>query len=106
MSLAKNAQVAKLKDSYIASLPAEVNRLSVFLGEKPFVAGSALSYVDFSLYEALIRMSVLTPAVLEPCANLRRFIERIEALPRLSTYLKGRKPTSFGGPSYKWNGVY
>lgn len=106
MSLAKNPQVAKLRDSYIGSLPAEVARLSVFLGEQPFVAGSALSYVDFTLYEALIRMAVLTPAVLEPATNLKRFIERIEALPRLSTYLKGQAPMPFGGPSYKWNGAY
>ena len=93
----------KLKEDYLKNLPAALKSLSTYLGDRPFVAGSNISYVDFWLYEYLKKISVLVPGSLDEFANLAKFLGRIESLPQLSGYFKNAKPGLFNGPMALWN---
>ena len=93
----------KLKEDYLKNLPAALKLLSTYLGDRPFVAGSNISYVDFWLYEYLKKISVLVPGSLDEFANLGKFLGRIESLPQLAAYFKNAKPGLFNGPMAKWN---
>nr|ABL09303.1 allergen Aca s 8 [Acarus siro] len=73
------------------------------IGEKPFVAGSNISYADFWQYEYLKKISVLVPGALDATPNLAKFLVRIESLPQLSAFFKANKPALFNGPMAKWN---
>lgn len=97
-------QADKLKENFIANvLPGELKPLSAWLKEKPFVAGSNISYADFLLYEYLKKVACHVPGSLEPYPNLAKFVSRIESLPKLSTYIKQSAPVPFNGISAKWN---
>ena len=105
-ALADDPNCDKLKPDYIAGLPSQIQLLSDYLGEQPFVAGAAISYVDFWLYEYLVKIKVLVPQVFAQFDNLKRFVDRIESLPRLKSYIKKLGPMPFCRPSCKWNAVY
>lgn len=96
----------KLKVDYLKNLPDTVKLLSKFLGDHPFVAGANISYVDFYLYEYLSKLKVMIPEVFSQFDNLKRYHERIEALPSIAAYIKKQKPYLFHGPMAKWNGEY
>lgn len=96
----------KLKPEYVKGVSASLKQLSAFLGEKPFVAGTNISYVDFFLYEILYKLSVFLPeAFKEPevGGNLLKFVERVASLPRVAGYIRASKPMVFNGVMAKWN---
>ena len=101
--VAYDPNCGKLKEEYVKNLPDALKLVSDYLGENPFVAGQNMSYVDFWLYEYLLKVAVLVPEVFGEFDNLKKFVERIESLPRISAYLKERKPALFNGPMSKWN---
>ena len=92
-----------LKEDYLKKLPDSLKLVSNFLGDHPFVSGANISYVDFLLYEYLTKISVLVPDVFGQFPNLKEFLERIESLPRVGSYIKSAKPSLFNGPLAKWN---
>ncbi|KAH9420192.1 Glutathione S-transferase Mu 3 [Dermatophagoides pteronyssinus] len=104
--IAYNPNCEKLKPEFLKTLPEQVELLSKFLGDQPFIAGSNISYADFLLYEYLTKLKVLVPDVFGRFENLKKFHERIEALPRVSDYIKKQQPKSFHGPTSLWNGTY
>lgn len=93
----------KLKEEYLKNLPTALKSLSTYLGDRPFFAGSNISYVDFWAYEYLKKISILVPGGLDEFANLTKFLGRIESLPQMSAYFKNAKPGLFNGPMAKWN---
>lgn len=98
----------KLKPEYLKGIPATLKQLSAFLGDKPFVAGSNISYVDFFLYEILYKLSVFVPEAFkgpEVGGNLLKFVERVASLPRVASYIKASKPMIFNGVMAKWNAL-
>ncbi|OTF73475.1 Group 8 mite allergen-like protein (mu class glutathione transferase), partial [Euroglyphus maynei] len=78
----------KLKPDYLKALPDSLKLMSKFLDQHPFVAGTNVSYVDFYLYEFLCRVKVMVPEVFNQFDNLKKFVERMESLPRVSDYIK------------------
>ncbi|KAH7641513.1 glutathione S-transferase [Dermatophagoides farinae] len=104
--IAYNPNCEKLKPEFLKSLPEQVELLSKFLGDQPFIAGANISYADFLLYEYLTKLKILVPEVYDKFENLKKFHERIEALPRVSEYIKKQQPKAFHGPTSLWNGTY
>ena len=96
----------KLKEDYVKNLPDSLKLVSKFLGDHPFAAGTNISYVDFLLYEYLTKISVLVSDVFGQFPNLKKFLERIESLPRVSTYMKFEKPSLFNGSMANWNATH
>nr|XP_027205212.1 glutathione S-transferase [Dermatophagoides pteronyssinus] len=101
-----DANCDKLKPDYLKSLPDCLKLMSKFVGEHAFVAGANISYVDFYLYEYLCRVKVMVPEVFGQFENLKRYVERMESLPRVSDYIKKQQPKTFNAPTSKWNASY
>jgi len=93
-----------LKGDYLKNLPTSLELLSTFLGERPFLAGESVTYVDFMAYEYLDKMNAFAPDELAKVPNLKKFLERVEALPQVATYLKTAPKGAFNGPMAKWGG--
>jgi len=102
---------AKLKDAFVADVPAKMAKLSKLLGERDYILGAKISFVDFALFELLERYAALVPGCYAGHANLAAFHARVAALPAVAAYraspaflkmktrLNGRF-ASFGGGDY------
>nr|AAQ74442.1 glutathione S-transferase [Rhipicephalus appendiculatus] len=81
----------KLKGDYLKDLPASLKAFSDYLGNRKFFAGDNLTYVDFIAYEMLDQHLLFAPDCLKDFANLKAFVDRVAALPRVAAYLKSDK---------------
>ena len=95
-----------LRVDYLKTLPDSLKLMEKFLANHDYIAGSKISYADFYLYEYLCRLKVMVPEVYGQFENLKKFVERIESLPRIAEYIKKQKPTTFNASLAKWNGSY
>jgi len=93
-----------LKVDYLKNLPQSLELLSNFLGERPFLAGESVTYVDFMAYELLDKINILAPEELTKAANLKKYVERVEALPQIASYLKTAPKVPLNGPMAKFGG--
>ncbi|CAG2165790.1 unnamed protein product [Oppiella nova] len=93
-----------LKVDYLKNLPQSLELLSKFLGDRPFLAGESVTYVDFLAYEILDKLNALAPEIVSKVDNLKKYIERVESLPQIANYLKSNPKTPFNGPMAKWGG--
>jgi len=73
------------KAAHLASLPASLKQWEKFLGDRKFVAGDYLTYVDFVLYDALDWNRLFAGESVLP-ANLKDYLKRIETVPQLASY--------------------
>ncbi|KAL3197904.1 hypothetical protein MRX96_044630 [Rhipicephalus microplus] len=102
----------KLKGDYLKDLPASLKALSDYLGDHKFFRWRQLvvseekigrkrqnytskerllTYVDFIAYEMLDQHLLFAPDCLKDFANLKAFVDRVAALPRVAAYLKSDK---------------
>jgi glutathione S-transferase len=87
--LAYNPNFATLKEDYVkTSLVAALTKFSDFLGDQPYFAGDSVTFPDFPMYEMLYSHRILAPEVVNKFPSLVAFIGKIEALPRISDFLK------------------
>jgi len=93
-----------LKVDYLKNLPTSLDLLSKFLGDRPFLAGESVTYVDFMAYELLDKINLLSSEELERVPNLKNYVERVEALPQIASYLKTAPKVALNGPMAKWGG--
>ncbi|XP_030328872.1 glutathione S-transferase 2-like [Strigops habroptila] len=77
----------KLKSGYLEELPGRLRELSQFLGSRPWFAGEKLTFVDFVAYDVLDQHRMFVPDSPELSGSLGRFLERFEALEKVSAYL-------------------
>ncbi|GAB6026915.1 Glutathione S-transferase Mu 4 [Chamberlinius hualienensis] len=76
------------KATYPAVLTDALKSLSDFLGDRKFFAGDNLTFVDFLAYEYLYQNRKFQPAVFDSFDNIKQFLQRFEALPRVAEYIK------------------
>jgi len=69
-------------------LPTKLKMLSDFLENKKFILGNKITFLDFSLYEVLYLHSLFAPELFNKFQNLREFLNTIENLPAISSYMK------------------
>ncbi|WP_395239524.1 glutathione S-transferase family protein, partial [Salmonella sp. s54412] len=62
-----------------------------YLGDKKFLAGDELTFVDFLMYELLDQHKIFDKTLVEPHKKLMQFTARIEALPGIAAYKKSAK---------------
>lgn len=106
--LCYNPKFAELRDGYVASIPSILMDVSEFLGNRPFFAGSKLTYVDFVAYEMLARLLVFNKQSFASFGKLKDFIDRIESLPTLKAYLESDECLKwpFNGDMAFWGSRY
>jgi len=104
--LSYNPEFETLKVDYLKNLPASLQLLSTFLGERPYLAGDNLSYVDFIAYELLDKLLLLANDEVVKFDNFKQYLARFEALPTIAAYLKSDRflKSPINGPTAKFGG--
>lgn len=99
-----NADHENLKAAYIDGLKGKVKSLSTFLGNKEWLSGGALTYVDFLAYEWIEVNRTFYPELLNGADNLVKYQTRVESLPNIAAYMKSDKflKYPFNGVSAQW----
>lgn len=93
MVLSKSADAAAARANYFEkTVPMHLELLSKFLGDRKYLVGDRLTYVDFYLFELLTVLNQIEPGAYNSYANFKSFAERISSLPRLKEYLVKYQP--------------
>ncbi|XP_040851575.1 glutathione S-transferase Mu 1-like isoform X7 [Ochotona curzoniae] len=78
----------KLKPDYLKGLPDKLTLYSQFLGKRPWFAGDKITIADFHVYDVLDENRIFAPGCLDAFPNLKDFMARFEALPKIAAYMK------------------
>ncbi|KAI1306054.1 Glutathione S-transferase Mu 1 [Halotydeus destructor] len=81
----------QLAGPYREGLPAKLKALSDFLGDRKWLSGDNVSYVDFIAYEYLDVHKLFQPGLLDSFPNLVKYVAQFEALPNVEKYMKSDK---------------
>ncbi|XP_034624658.1 glutathione S-transferase 2-like [Trachemys scripta elegans] len=81
----------KLKPEYLEQLPGKLMLFSQFLGVQKWFAGEKLTYVDFLAYDILDQHRTFAPKCLDQLKNLKDFLDRFEALEKLTAYMSSSR---------------
>ncbi|XP_017323879.1 glutathione S-transferase Mu 3 [Ictalurus punctatus] len=92
------------KKGYLDALPGILKQFSVFLGERKWFAGDKITFVDFIMYELLDQHRMFEPKCLDNFKNLKDFLDRFEALEKISAYMKSSRfmKTPVNNKMAKW----
>lgn len=83
-----NPEYEKIKGEFVRNVPAQLKLFSAFLGERDYLAGDSVTYVDFMAYDTFDFYRLLIPTVLNEFPNLKKYQERFENLPELQEYFQ------------------
>lgn len=75
------------RNDYLSTCRVFLRRYSEFLAHFPYFSGENISFADFMMYEILDQLRTFEPPVLYHFKNIADFMERIEAIPSIKTYL-------------------
>ncbi|CAH3192690.1 unnamed protein product [Porites evermanni] len=89
--LCYNPDFDKLKEGYIKDIKATIQQFSDFLGERKFLAGEKITFVDFILFEVLDEHLLFEASLLDAHVNLKEYRSRIEELTSIAAYRKSEK---------------
>ncbi|KAG9270782.1 glutathione S-transferase Mu 3-like [Astyanax mexicanus] len=92
------------KSAYLEALPGVLKQFSDFLGGRKWFAGDKITFVDFTMYELLDQHRMFEPKCLDNFKNLRDFLDRFEALEKISAYMKSSRfmKTPVNNKMAKW----
>ncbi|XP_012781483.1 glutathione S-transferase Mu 2-like isoform X1 [Ochotona princeps] len=96
----------KLKPDYLKGLPDKLTLYSQFLGKRPWFAGDKITFADFHAYDVLDENRIFAPGCLDAFPNLKDFLARFEALPKIAAYMKSSHflPRPVFSKIAKWTG--
>ncbi|GIY57986.1 glutathione S-transferase class-mu 26 kDa isozyme 51 [Caerostris darwini] len=77
----------KLKPEVVSKIPNHLKLVEKFLGDRKFLAGDTLTYVDFMACDTLDFCTYLVPKSLADYPALKAFQKRVKSLPELQSYL-------------------
>nr|XP_020473748.1 glutathione S-transferase Mu 3-like [Monopterus albus] len=94
----------KIKPGYLEKLPGTLKQFSDFLGDRKWFAGDKITFVDFLLYELLDQHRMFHPVCLDNFKNLQDFLDRFEALEKISAYMNSSRfmKTPVNNKMAKW----
>merc|ERR1719391_1269301 len=87
---------------YMKKLYSTLEAISLFLSDRPWLAGDSLTFPDFHLYEMLDQHLLLDCECLVSFQNLKNFHARFEKLEAVAAYKKSAKPLPCNNPSAAW----
>ncbi|KAI1289717.1 Glutathione S-transferase [Halotydeus destructor] len=93
------------KKRRLDNLPKEVEEFTKFLGDRKFVTGNEVTYVDFLWYHTLDYYRQFEPTAFEGKDSIAAYQKRIEQLPNIAKYIQS--PTynrNIWAPFAKWPG--
>ncbi|XP_048584392.1 glutathione S-transferase Mu 3 [Nematostella vectensis] len=86
-----NAAFEENKPAYIQSVQSSIKAFADFLGQKSYLAGDNLTFVDFVLYELLDQHRIFEASLLDAHPNLKAFLDRFEKLPAIAAYMSSNE---------------
>lgn len=104
--VAYNENCETLKPDYIKTATVQLKQVAEFLKNRKYAAGDRLTYVDFWVYEVLVKFQILTPDLLSPYPQVKAYIDSIENIPAVKAFQTKQGPKLFNGPMAKWNTTY
>jgi len=87
---------------YKVKLQDTLKAISLFLCDRPWLAGDSLTFPDFHLYEMLDQHLLLDPNCLLSFPNLKNLHARFEKLTAVAAYQKSAKPLPCNNTSAVW----
>jgi len=95
------------KEAFLKALPQRLQLLSDFLGDRKWIVGEKLTYVDFIVYEFVDVMSMFAPDVVEKFPKLQAYIERFDDLSGIKEFRASGKydRTAINGPQANWGAI-
>ncbi|XP_061869630.1 glutathione S-transferase 2-like [Colius striatus] len=78
----------KQKPVFLEQMCGKLRELSRFLGSRSWFVGDKLTFVDFAAYDVLDQLRMFAPECPELKGNLEQFLQRFEALEKISAYLR------------------
>jgi len=87
---------------YKEKLETTLKAISLFLGDRSWLAGDSLSFPDFHLYEMLDQHLLLDSKCLASFPNLKNFHSRFEKLEAVAAYKKSAKPLPCNNTAAAW----
>lgn len=95
------------EESRRQAIPNELIQLEKFLGNRNFIAGNYVTFVDFILYDSLTVQQKYLPSALDGRDALKKYMERFENLNKgLKNYLASdvHNSSKIFTPIAKWQG--
>ncbi|PRD35136.1 UNVERIFIED_CONTAM: Gstm1 [Trichonephila clavipes] len=94
------------KDEFIKNLPNQFKLWEKFLGDRKYIAGDVITYVDFQVYEILDFYRIFHPSTIESFPTLKAFHDRIKNLPEIKQHINSPafKKWPLFGPMAKFGG--
>jgi len=77
----------EMKENFERDQPVRLGQVSIFLGNKKWILGEQLSYLDFLLYEVMYHHLQYNPGYAQKFSNFPSFLKNFESLPKISTYM-------------------
>ncbi|VDL98025.1 unnamed protein product [Schistocephalus solidus] len=81
-----------------------IEDISNYLGSKMWLMGSSITYADFLLYENLCVFHFFEPSIFDKHPNLKQYVERFEALPKIKQYMASTRFISW--PLNGWSATF
>ncbi|GBL88800.1 Glutathione S-transferase class-mu isozyme 1 [Araneus ventricosus] len=75
------------KEGFLTSVQPKFQQWEKFLGDRKFIAGNDITYVDFMVYEALEFYRLYHETILDDYPILEAYFSRIKNLPELQEYM-------------------
>ncbi|CDS38083.1 glutathione S transferase [Echinococcus multilocularis] len=96
----------KLKPGFMETLAQKLTNFEAFLGEKVWLTGEKINYLDFSLCEVLIELKKFEPTCLQKYPKLQPYLTRFKNLPQLKDHiaLKEFAARACTGADAHWRG--
>ncbi|GFU01737.1 glutathione S-transferase Mu 1 [Trichonephila clavipes] len=74
------------KEEFIKDLPKQYQLWEKFLGDRKYIAGDEITYVDFQVYEIFDFYRIFHPSTFECFPTMKAFHDRIKNLPEIKHY--------------------
>ncbi|KAH9393610.1 Glutathione S-transferase Mu 3 [Tyrophagus putrescentiae] len=87
----------KNKAEYLKTLPDQLKAVSNFIGSNQYSTGNSVTYVDFWLYELLVKLKVFSPDIFNQFNVLVSFVDRLESNKNIAAWRKKKGPQKFVG---------
>ncbi|NXX86812.1 GSTM2 transferase, partial [Urocolius indicus] len=102
--LCYSPDVESFKPVFLEQMCGKLRELSRFLGSRSWFVGDKLTLVDFAAYDVLDQLRMFCPDCPELKGNLEKFLQRFEALEKISAYMRSGRflRTPVYWPTAKW----
>jgi glutathione S-transferase len=92
---AKQEAVMKFATEQLPKHLANLEKLASMYGSSGFAVGTGLTWADLYIFESTFTFASMMPTIMDKYPALKKIRHTVETHPKLSNYIKNRKPTPF-----------